>query len=171
MADIVGIARLDDFIGEQMQAPALASGGRGATNGSDEKGFGITVEFAGFAMGLLFAKESGLKVTFDKTSAHELGSKGADTEFCGDVLIVDGSCLLIGIGHEQDLGSVAFSWGAFVGSGNDFQLLALLPRKSDMVLFGGHESLLIADNAERIPDPSVKYYYLEEVLACFERGE
>ena len=110
MADPITIARLDDFVGEQMQAPALASGRRGAAHGGDEESFGISVEFARFALGLLFAKHSGVNVAFAKALADELGREGADAELACDVLIVLSSLLLMGIGEKQDLGSVAFSW-------------------------------------------------------------
>jgi hypothetical protein len=164
MTDAVAIARLDDFVGEQMQAPALESGGRCPAHGGNEEGFGVAVEFAGFAMDLFFTKHGGVHVAFAKALADELGREGADAELACDVLIVLGSLLLIGIGEKQYLGSVAFSLGAFVGSGDDFELVTLLHRKSDMVLFGGHEPLLVGKNAKRIPDLRVKIYYLEEVL-------
>ena len=164
MADAVAIARLDDFIGEQMQAPALAPGGWCAADGGDEEGFGVAVEFAGFAMDLLFVKHDCLEFAQGEASSGLIDGKRANADLSGDGLIRAGSLLLIGVGEEQDLGAVAFSLGALVGAGDDFELMALFFRQGNVVLFGGHERLLTRDNAKRIPDFTTLRYYLDEVL-------
>ena len=98
MADAVAIARLDDFVGEQMQAPARASFGSRAADSGNEEGFGVAVEFAGFAMELLFAKDGALDIAFDKALPGLLDGERADADLSGNPLILAGALFLIGVG-------------------------------------------------------------------------
>src|SRR5262245_49126698 len=109
MADGIHVPVLDQPIRQQMQRPALLSAGRRTANSGDEKGFGRTIEHAGFALGLLAVKHRCFPSFLSEATPHLPDGGVADLDLLADGRIQQSPILAMGVSKQQDLSALSLA--------------------------------------------------------------
>src|SRR5579883_2414262 len=163
MADGIDIALLDQSVGQKMQRPALAPGRGSAAHRGNQEGFGLTIEHAGFARGLLAVMKGRVHSCFEEAALDVSDGDIADLELFTDGRIPQAAVGAMGIAEQQDLRAFAFPLGVLIGAGDNFDLLALFLRERDNILSGWHEAVPSIENRKGYPI-LIPESYLERLL-------
>ena len=142
MTDRIHIARRYQPIRQQMQRPTFLPARRRTAGGGNQEGFRSAIQNPGFAMGLLFALQSGFESARGKALADVFDGDATDTDLFVDRLVVMTAVGMVGISEQEDFGAFALRLLMFVGACDDFGMFALLLGQADVMDFSRHKRRL-----------------------------